>query len=187
MTFPTASEAPPAANGDTMRTERLGQSCASDGAVRKISAAVVAVDCTNPTQHGGAPPVQGNVADVIFARLQYGGILGRHHRLRLVRVWNGAAAHCRFRSARPDHGAVIELDVHRLVLGRGRVDCAQPTLPPPIPITWTIPGLVYLGTLAGKYTIAEMIGANLIAGVLIIALASWASARASWPGCRCPS
>jgi benzoate membrane transport protein len=40
----------------------------------------------------------------------------------------------------------------------------------PIPITWTIPGLVYLGTLAGKYTIAEMIGANLMAGVLIIAL-----------------
>jgi len=40
----------------------------------------------------------------------------------------------------------------------------------PIPITWTIPGLVYLGSLAGKYTIAEMIGANLVAGVLIIAL-----------------
>ena len=40
----------------------------------------------------------------------------------------------------------------------------------PIPITWTIPGLVYLGTLAGKYTIAEMIGANLMAGILIILL-----------------
>jgi benzoate membrane transport protein len=40
----------------------------------------------------------------------------------------------------------------------------------PIPITWTIPGLVYLGTLASKYTIAEMIGANLVAGVLIIVL-----------------
>ena len=40
----------------------------------------------------------------------------------------------------------------------------------PIPITWTIPGLVYLGTLAGQYTIAEMVGANLIAGALIIAL-----------------
>jgi benzoate membrane transport protein len=40
----------------------------------------------------------------------------------------------------------------------------------PIPITWTIPGLVYLGTLAGKYPLAEMIGANLMAGVLIIAL-----------------
>jgi benzoate membrane transport protein len=40
----------------------------------------------------------------------------------------------------------------------------------PIPITWTIPGLVYLGTLAGKYSLAEMVGANLVAGVLIIAL-----------------
>jgi len=40
----------------------------------------------------------------------------------------------------------------------------------PIPITWTIPGLVYLGTLAGQYSFAEMVGANLIAGVLIIAL-----------------
>jgi len=40
----------------------------------------------------------------------------------------------------------------------------------PIPITWTIPGLVYLGTLAGKYSIAEMIGANLAAGVLIVGL-----------------
>jgi benzoate membrane transport protein len=40
----------------------------------------------------------------------------------------------------------------------------------PIPITWTIPGLVYLGTLAGQYTIAEMVGANLIAGALIIVL-----------------
>jgi benzoate membrane transport protein len=40
----------------------------------------------------------------------------------------------------------------------------------PIPITWTIPGLVYLGTLAGQYTIAEIVGANLVAGALIIAL-----------------
>jgi benzoate membrane transport protein len=40
----------------------------------------------------------------------------------------------------------------------------------PIPITWTIPGLVYLGTLAGQYTIAEMAGANLVAGALIIGL-----------------
>jgi benzoate membrane transport protein len=40
----------------------------------------------------------------------------------------------------------------------------------PIPITWTIPGLVYLGTLAGQYTIAEMVGANLVAGALIIGL-----------------
>jgi benzoate membrane transport protein len=40
----------------------------------------------------------------------------------------------------------------------------------PIPITWSIPALVYLGTLAGQYTIAEVVGANLVAGALIIAL-----------------
>ena len=40
----------------------------------------------------------------------------------------------------------------------------------PIPITWTIPGLVYLSTLAGKYSFAEIVGANLMAGVLIVAL-----------------
>ncbi len=40
----------------------------------------------------------------------------------------------------------------------------------PIPITWTIPGLVYLGALSGQYGYAEMVGANLLAGVLIIAL-----------------
>jgi|RhiMethySRZTD1v2_1073278.scaffolds.fasta_scaffold01781_16 benzoate membrane transport protein len=40
----------------------------------------------------------------------------------------------------------------------------------PIPITWSMPGLIYLGTLAGQYTIAEMIGANLVAGAAIIAL-----------------
>ncbi len=38
----------------------------------------------------------------------------------------------------------------------------------PIPITWTIPGLVYLGTLAGQFTFPELVGANLIAGVLIV-------------------
>jgi benzoate membrane transport protein len=40
----------------------------------------------------------------------------------------------------------------------------------PIPITWTIPGLLYLGTLAGQYTIAEIVGANLVAGAVIVAL-----------------
>lgn len=40
----------------------------------------------------------------------------------------------------------------------------------PIPITWTIPGLVYLGALSGQYGYAEMVGANLLAGVLIVAL-----------------
>lgn len=42
----------------------------------------------------------------------------------------------------------------------------------PIPITWTIPGLVYLGTLAGRFSYAEMVGANLVAGLLILALAA---------------
>jgi benzoate membrane transport protein len=40
----------------------------------------------------------------------------------------------------------------------------------PIPITWAIPGLVYLGTLAGQFTFAEMVGANLLAGVWIVVL-----------------
>lgn len=40
----------------------------------------------------------------------------------------------------------------------------------PIPITWTIPGLVYLGTLAGQFTFSEIVGANLLAGFLIVAL-----------------
>ena len=38
----------------------------------------------------------------------------------------------------------------------------------PIPITWSIPGLIYLGTLAGQFTFAEIVGANLVAGVLIL-------------------
>ncbi|MFQ5875797.1 MAG: benzoate/H(+) symporter BenE family transporter, partial [Dehalococcoidia bacterium] len=40
----------------------------------------------------------------------------------------------------------------------------------PIPITWTIPGLIYLGTLAGQFTFAELVGANFIAGLLIVGL-----------------
>ncbi len=40
----------------------------------------------------------------------------------------------------------------------------------PIPITWSIPGLIYLGTLAGNFTFAEIVGANLVAGVLILLL-----------------
>lgn len=40
----------------------------------------------------------------------------------------------------------------------------------PIPITWSIPGLVYLGTLAGQFTFAELAGANLMAGALIVGL-----------------
>jgi benzoate membrane transport protein len=40
----------------------------------------------------------------------------------------------------------------------------------PIPITWTIPGLIYLGTLAGRFTFPELVGANLIAGIVLLVL-----------------
>jgi len=40
----------------------------------------------------------------------------------------------------------------------------------PIPITWTIPGLIYLGTLAGQFTFQEIVGANLMAGIAIVVL-----------------
>lgn len=40
----------------------------------------------------------------------------------------------------------------------------------PIPITWSIPGLIYLGSLAGRFTFAEIVGANLVAGVLLVVL-----------------
>jgi benzoate membrane transport protein len=40
----------------------------------------------------------------------------------------------------------------------------------PIPITWTIPGLIFLGTLADRFTFAELVGANLVAGVVLLAL-----------------
>ena len=40
----------------------------------------------------------------------------------------------------------------------------------PIPITWTIPGLVYLGTLSDRFSFEELVAANLAAGVLLLAL-----------------
>jgi len=40
----------------------------------------------------------------------------------------------------------------------------------PIPITWTIPGLIYLGTLAGQFSFSEIVGANLMAGIAIVLL-----------------
>lgn len=40
----------------------------------------------------------------------------------------------------------------------------------PIPITWTIPGLIYLGTLADQFSFGELVGANLLAGLLIVVL-----------------
>ena len=40
----------------------------------------------------------------------------------------------------------------------------------PIPITWTTPGLIYLGTLAGSYAYPELVGASLMAGLVILTL-----------------
>jgi len=40
----------------------------------------------------------------------------------------------------------------------------------PIPITSTIPGLLFLGSLAGQFSYPELVGANLMAGVLIVVL-----------------
>ena len=40
----------------------------------------------------------------------------------------------------------------------------------PVPITWTIPGLIYLGTLADRFSYAELVAANLVAGVAILVL-----------------
>jgi benzoate membrane transport protein len=40
----------------------------------------------------------------------------------------------------------------------------------PLSINLTIPGLLYLGSLAGQFTLPEMVGANLTAGVIIIAI-----------------
>jgi len=40
----------------------------------------------------------------------------------------------------------------------------------PIPITWTIPGLIYLGTLADRFSFAEIVAANLVAGLLLLVL-----------------
>ncbi len=40
----------------------------------------------------------------------------------------------------------------------------------PIPITWTIPGLIYVGTLAGQFTFQDIVGANLMAGIAIVIL-----------------
>jgi len=40
----------------------------------------------------------------------------------------------------------------------------------PIPITWSIPGLVYLGAQAGRFSVPEIACASVLAGVLILAL-----------------
>jgi benzoate membrane transport protein len=40
----------------------------------------------------------------------------------------------------------------------------------PLAITWTIPGLVFLATLSDRYTLPEIAGASLAAGIMIVAL-----------------
>ncbi len=52
----------------------------------------------------------------------------------------------------------------------------------PIPITWTGPGLIYLGTLVGHFQYSEIVGACLMAGVviLILALAGVGARLISW-------
>lgn len=40
----------------------------------------------------------------------------------------------------------------------------------PMPVTWTIPGLVFIGTLAGQFSFGEIVAANLMAGVMIVIL-----------------
>ena len=41
----------------------------------------------------------------------------------------------------------------------------------PIPITWSTAALIYLVAMAGRFSLAELMGANLIAGILIVLLA----------------
>ena len=41
----------------------------------------------------------------------------------------------------------------------------------PIAITWSILGLLYLGSVAGDHSFEELVGANLVAGIAILALA----------------
>src|SRR5918911_3822717 len=38
----------------------------------------------------------------------------------------------------------------------------------PLPINWSLPGLLYLGSLAGQFSFADLVGANLMAGAVIV-------------------
>jgi benzoate membrane transport protein len=40
----------------------------------------------------------------------------------------------------------------------------------PLAVTWSVPGLVYLGSLAGQFSPAEIAAANLVAGLAIVAI-----------------
>lgn len=57
----------------------------------------------------------------------------------------------------------------------------------PVPITWSIPGLIYLGTLAGEFTFAEIAAANLIAGVMILTLGLLGVGERMMKWLHCPS
>jgi len=43
----------------------------------------------------------------------------------------------------------------------------------PLPVTWTVPGLVYLGTLGGQFSFAEMAAASFAAGFAILLLGAF--------------
>jgi benzoate membrane transport protein len=40
----------------------------------------------------------------------------------------------------------------------------------PLPMNWSLPGLLYLGSLAGHFSFPELVGANLMAGAAIVAV-----------------
>jgi predicted benzoate:H+ symporter BenE len=42
----------------------------------------------------------------------------------------------------------------------------------PIPITWTLRGLVYVGSLAGRFSVAEITAGALVAALILAALAA---------------
>ena len=43
----------------------------------------------------------------------------------------------------------------------------------PIAIGYTIPGMIYIGTIAGQFSLAEIVGANIVAGVVIVAFGAF--------------
>src|SRR5215218_5054070 len=40
----------------------------------------------------------------------------------------------------------------------------------PLAIAWSVPALLYMVAMAGRFTLAELLGANLVAGLLIVGL-----------------
>ncbi len=43
----------------------------------------------------------------------------------------------------------------------------------PIAIGYTIPGMIYIGTIAGQFSLAEIVGANIVAGVVIVSFGAF--------------